>query len=60
MNVKDTIEFDEVEANALYRSVRETLKSTKWDPTEHSDWENLKSYRSVLDRLIAFLDGTIE
>lgn len=55
--IPTTIKFDEVEANLLYGAILELIKNRDWNPVIDDEWEELKSYRALLDHLVKFLDG---
>lgn len=49
--MEDKIDFDELEANALYDAISYKIKSCRWDVTDESDWECLVQLKEIQKRL---------
>jgi hypothetical protein len=55
--MKDKMEIDETEANLLYATVREHIKTTKWDVMEEEDWSLLLAFKALEARIGKFMNG---
>ena len=57
---KNTIKFEESDANHLAAAVREQIKNGHWDPLDEDDWAQLTALKQILIRLYAFLDNEFD
>lgn len=54
------VTFDEVDLNYLLTAVTEQLATTKWNPLDQNQWEQLKRLKELEDKILRALDASFD
>ena len=54
------VTFDEVDLNYLLTAVTEQLTTTKWNPLDQNQWEQLKHLKELEDKILRALDASFD
>ena len=54
------VTFDEVDLNYLLTAVTEQLATTKWNPLDQNQWEQLKHLKELEDKILRALDASFD